>query len=65
MPTSSIRKQFIAKDLESFERILKEAEEAPVREITVSSPSLEEGRKALKQFSFCEKTSHNNIIRGY
>ena len=50
--TSSIRKQFIAKDRKAFERLLKEAEKTPARKITAPSPSLEEGRKALKRFSF-------------
>lgn len=61
MPTSSIRKQFIAKDLKFFEQLLKEAEETPAQETTTSSPSLEEGRRALKQFSFQEKASRNNM----
>ena len=50
--TSSIRKQFIVKDKRAFDRLLKEAEETPARKTTTPTPSLEEGRKALKRFSF-------------
>ena len=53
MATSSITKQFVAKDLEAFEKLLKEAAEMPERKVAVSKESsLDRGRKALKQFSF-------------
>ena len=50
--TSSITKQFEAKDIKAFEKLLQEAERAPKRTVTVSDNSpLERGKKALKQFS--------------
>ena len=52
MATSSIRKQFVARDREAFERLLKEAEKMPERKAAVfENSSLDRGRKALKQFS--------------
>ena len=52
MATSSIRKQFVAKDTEAFEKLLKEAEKMPERiVITPERSSLDRGREALKQFS--------------
>ena len=52
MATSSIRKQFVAKDIKAFEKLLKDADKMPER--IVSTPersSLDMGRRALKQFS--------------
>lgn len=52
MATSSITKQFVAKDNEAFEKLLKEAEKMPERKAAVrEDSSLDRGRKALKQFS--------------
>lgn len=53
MATSSITKDFIVKDVENFERILKEVNNKPSRIIkTTASLNLERGSKLLKQFSF-------------
>lgn len=50
--TSSITKQFVAKDSKAFEKLLKEAEKTPERTAAVrENSSLDRGRKALKQFS--------------
>ena len=51
MATSSIRKQFVARDIKAFERLLKEADKMPERMVlTPERSSLDRGRKALEQF---------------
>lgn len=51
MATSSIKKQFIAKDIVAFEKLLKDAENEPVRKVNAyENSSLDRGRKALAQF---------------
>ncbi len=53
MATTSIKKQFIAKDIKTFNTLAKEVENAPTREVKVSNPSsLKRGTELLKQFSF-------------
>ena len=52
MATSSITKHFVVKDEKAFEEMLAEASKKPERKSTVDSPSLNQGREALKRFSF-------------
>lgn len=52
MATSSITKEFYVKDMEAFERLRKELENAPVRKQVVESPSLKKGREKLATFVF-------------
>ena len=54
MATSSMTKEFVIKNEEALERLLKSLEEAEgnnTREYK-KSPSLEKGEEKLKQFSF-------------
>ena len=51
MATSSILKQFVVKDYEAFERLLREAERVQQREAVQGCSALEKGREALKRFS--------------
>ncbi len=52
MATSSITKQFVAKDMKAFEKLLSEIEKQPERKVSVKeSTSLNKGREALKRFS--------------
>lgn len=52
MDTSSITKDFYAKDKASFERLKKELEAVPKREKVVESPSLKKGKEKLATFVF-------------
>ena len=52
MATSSIIKEFYAKDMEAFERLRKELETEPVRKQAVESSSLKEGREKLATIKF-------------
>lgn len=53
MATSSITKDFYAKDEAAYNKLKKEIEEeSTVRIKIVKSPSLEEGRKKLATFIF-------------
>ena len=52
MATSSIIKEFYVQDMETFERLKKELENAPVRKRVVESPSLKKGREKLATFVF-------------
>jgi hypothetical protein len=50
--TSSITKQFVAKDVNAFMKLVKEAENTPERKAAVrKNSSLDRGRQALKRFS--------------
>lgn len=49
MATSSILKQFVVKDYEAFERLLREAENVSRADTAQESPSLKKGREALKR----------------
>lgn len=51
MATSSILKQFVVKDSEAFEKLLREAEGVQRREAVQGCSALEKGREALKRFS--------------
>lgn len=51
MATSSILKQFVVKNYEAFERLLREAKKAQRREAVQGCSALEKGREALKRFS--------------
>lgn len=52
MATSSLTKQFVVKDMDAFQRLLKDLEEQPPRapQNAKDLPSLEEGREALLKF---------------
>lgn len=52
MATSSIIKEFYVQDMDAFERLRKELENAHVRKQVVESPALKEGRKKLATFKF-------------
>ena len=52
MATSSITKEFYAKDPVAFERLKKELEHDPQRSQEVESPSLKKGREKLATFVF-------------
>ncbi len=53
MATSSITKEFVVKDTEAFEKLLKKVEQMPERKVSATqSPSLAKGREALKKFSY-------------
>ena len=52
VPTSSITKEFYAKDRKVFERLKKELESKPERKQVVESPSLKKGREKLATFVF-------------
>ena len=58
MATSSILKQFVVKDYEAFERLLRESERAQRREAVQACPALDKGREALKWFSLCDENSN-------
>ena len=52
MATSSITKEFVAKDTKAFMALVEKTEKIPERKITATeSPSLANGREALKKFS--------------
>ena len=54
MATTSLKKVFVVQDTQAYERYqsaVKKAESDKNREVRLS-PSLERGRKLLKQFSF-------------
>lgn len=57
MATSSILRQFIVKDYEAFERLLREAEKVQHREAIQRCSALEKGREALKRFVLSDKNS--------
>lgn len=57
MATSSILKQFIVKDYDAFEKLLREAENVSRADATQESPSLKKGREALKRFVLSGKNS--------
>ncbi len=57
MATSSILKQFVVKDYEAFERLLREAENVSRTDTTQESPSLKKGHEALKRFALSGKNS--------
>lgn len=52
VPTSSITKEFYAKDRKAYERLKKELESKPERKQVVESPSLKKGREKLTTFIF-------------
>lgn len=52
MATSSIIKEFYVKDMEAFEKLKKELENAPLRKQVVESPALKKGREKLATFVF-------------
>lgn len=52
MATSSIRKDFYAKDRETFEKLKKEVESKNERKQVVESSSLKKGREKLATFVF-------------
>ena len=58
MATSSILKQFVVKDYEAFERLLRETERAQWREAVQVCSALEKGREALKMFSPRDENSN-------
>ena len=52
MATSSITKEFVAKDMKAFKALVKKTERFQERKLTATeSPSLAKGREALKKFS--------------
>lgn len=55
MATSSILKQFVVKNYEAFERLLREAEGVQRREAVQGCSALEKGRETLKRFSLCDE----------
>lgn len=53
MATTSIRKQFVAKDIQTFNKLVKEVEHIPPRTVKEeSSSNIKRGKELLKQFSF-------------
>lgn len=52
MATSSITKEFYAKDQFAFKRLKKELDCKPMRKQVVESPSLKKGREKLATFAF-------------
>lgn len=52
MATSSITKEFYAKDMEAFEKLKKELESPPDGKQAVEAPSLKKGREKLATFVF-------------
>ena len=60
MATSSIFKQFVVKDSEAFERLLRDAERAQQREAVQVCSALEKWREALKRFSPRDENSNSS-----
>lgn len=56
MVTSSITKQFVVKDKKAFSKLMSESAKLPERKATQNSPSLDEGREALKHFTVTLKS---------
>lgn len=50
MATSSITKQFIAKDPEAFQKLITESEKMPEYKVMQDTPALNKGREALNHF---------------